>query len=96
MTDQIQTPNLSQLISQVETLEELFRKDPEKLTDEDVEKIVSEMRAKRLSWAIEEQQAKSDGRRAKNSAGLKKPKPDSASKKSLLDGFTLDLTIPKT
>ena len=87
---QEQSPSLSQLTSPT-TLEELFDKDPLLLTDSDVEKIVQELRAKRLAWAIEEQQARTAGTRPKPSAGVKAPKPDAASKKAFLANLDIKL-----
>ena len=47
------------LEAQAESLQELFDKDPLQLTDSDVEKIVTELRAQRGRWLIAEKKGKS-------------------------------------
>lgn len=46
------------LEAQAESLQELFDKDPLSLTDSDVEKIVTELRAQRGRWQIAEKKGK--------------------------------------
>lgn len=50
-------------------LGDLFAKDPKLLTDQDIETIVSTLRANRERWAKEEQEAASQERKVKRSAG---------------------------
>lgn len=51
-------------------LGDLFQKDPELLTNEDLDKIVSELRANRVRWQAEEQDAATQERKPKRSAGV--------------------------
>lgn len=62
--------NLSELTTPA-SLEDLFKRDPLKLTDNDIQRIVDELRTKRQTWAAEEDLAKVQQRRPKASAGIK-------------------------
>lgn len=53
------------------SLEELFARDPEKLSDQDIAMICTELRAKRLQWANEESTAKTQERRPRATKGAK-------------------------
>lgn len=50
------------------SLSELFARDPLTLTDEEVDRIVAEMRDARERWYKEETEAKAKGRRANPAA----------------------------
>lgn len=51
-------------------LGDLFQKDPNLLTDEEIDKIVAELRANRIRWQQEEAQAATEERKPKRSAGV--------------------------
>jgi len=48
-----------------ESIDELFDKDPLKLSDQNVDSIVQEMRASRTNWMAEEQASKTKGKSKK-------------------------------
>ena len=56
-------------MNQPTTLDELFSRDPKKLSDEDIEKIVAEFRRKRVDWLVSDSQEKKRPRAAKAEAG---------------------------
>lgn len=53
------------------TLNDLMNKDPAELTREEENIIISEFRKGRAQWADEDRAAKTQGRRAKTSKGIK-------------------------
>lgn len=52
----------------IDSLEELFRRDPLSLSDPDVDKIVDELRARRAQWAKAEAEGKTRAPRSKRAA----------------------------
>jgi hypothetical protein len=54
-----------------DTIADLFARDPLDLTDAEVDRIIDELRKKRVEWFEEETRAKAEGRRALPSAGVK-------------------------
>lgn len=77
------------------SLEELFSTDPEEMTEDDVEKIVATLRARRELFRKEEEEAKSKKRAVKPGNIVPKPKAPAKAKKprkadELLAGLDLD------
>lgn len=70
----------------VPTLDALFEMDPEKMTDQDYNRVVLEFRKKREEWKAEDSAAKTQGRRAKTSKGV------SVAETLGLDDLDIDIT----
>lgn len=70
------------------SLSQLFDLDPKVMTPEERREVVAKLRQAREDWIKEEEQARSAGRRAKTSKGVKRPK-----KKGKIDLSSLDLDI---
>lgn len=73
------------------SLDELFSRDPLDLTDDDLRKIVHELRARRSQWAQEEEAAQKEGRKVRSSVA-KKPLSEEE-KKAALASIDLDLDL---
>lgn len=67
-----------------ESLSELFNRDPEKLSDQDLLKIVTALRSQRKQWQLTEAAKTPRGSKAKASA---KPSLSASELDALLDGI---------
>ena len=61
------------------SLDELYSADPLSLTDDDIDKMVADLREKRVLWAKEESESQAQGRARKPSVYKDAPKKGSIS-----------------
>lgn len=87
-TPQTETPSpLAE--AEAYSLEELFSRDPLEMTEEDLRKIVTEMRARRHLWHTVEMEAAAKGTRP-NTRKIPKPKATKEEVKAALASLDID------